>query len=79
MNLSKLNKSFSKNQIKFKQYSDGSKNTYYKEENKFYFSSILLKEDINKEWKCFILGKCMEMLSIPHSKIASYFNILSIN
>lgn len=68
--------------IKFKHFNDTdeqARNTYYidEEENVIYFSNKLLLEPINKEWKCFILGNCVEMLTIPYQEIILLSNLFN--
>ena len=73
----KLDKNFSETQIQFKQFLDNNKDIYYKDDKIFYFSNILLNEDINKKWKCFVLGNCLKMLDFPFPEIVSTFNIIN--
>ena len=77
LKINNLDHSFENIKIKFKQFTyEKSRETCYNEDDTFYFSHILLNENINKEWRSFILGKCLEMLPISTSKIVSYFNII---
>ena len=68
-------------EIKFINFKDEveeqSKNNCFKDEkeNIFYFSNKLLQEPINKDWKCNILGRCLEILSIPYKQIILLSNI----
>ena len=82
-------KKFSKEQIKFKKFENYPKDSWYeenekKEENEeneiFYFSDeILQNESIDKEWKIFILGKCLDKLcgKIQPSDFISKFNFIN--
>lgn len=71
--------------IKFKKFKNESKDICYKDKviikrkNKIilFFSNKLLQENPDKNWKCFILGKCSEMLEIKTSKIIYFSNIIN--